>query len=141
VGLELEVLQGLRRSTPFLSFEIGPPEPRRELLQCVDLLGGLSSSGQFNYIWDRRNGLALDNWLNLQAFFPITRRLWRRAHWSLLAKVISSWTLIPTWVGAFGRVGSWAIPRVIFAMRLRTVSRRYDGQDAMKALRIKGQRE
>jgi hypothetical protein len=71
VGFELEVLQGLPRSVPCLSFEIGLPESRQELLQCVDLLGGLSSSGQFNYTWDRRNGLALDNWLDLQAFLRI----------------------------------------------------------------------
>ncbi len=71
VGFELEVLQGLHRSVPCLSFEIGLPESRQELLQCVDLLGGLSSSGQFNYTWDRRNGLALDRWLDVQAFLRV----------------------------------------------------------------------
>jgi FkbM family methyltransferase len=71
VGFELEVLQGLHRSVPFLSFEIGLPESRRELLQCVGLLGGLSSSGQFNYTWDRRNGLALDRWLDVRSFLRI----------------------------------------------------------------------
>jgi FkbM family methyltransferase len=71
VGFELEVLQGLHRSVPCLSFEIGLPESRKELLQCVDLLGGLSSSGQFNYTWDRRNGLALDSWLDVQAFLRV----------------------------------------------------------------------
>lgn len=68
VGFELEVLQGLHRSVPCLSFEIGLPESRQELLQCVGLLGGLSSSGQFNYTWDRRNGLALDRWLDVRSF-------------------------------------------------------------------------
>jgi len=71
VGFELEVLQGLHRSVPFLSFEIGLPESRQELLQCVDLLGGLSSNGQFNYTWDRRNGLVLDRWLDVRSFHRI----------------------------------------------------------------------
>jgi FkbM family methyltransferase len=70
VGFELEVLQGMHRSVPCLSFEIGLPESRQELMQCVDLLGGLSPSGRFNYTWDRRNGFALDHWLDLQAFVP-----------------------------------------------------------------------
>jgi FkbM family methyltransferase len=71
VGFELEVLQGLHRPVPCLSFEIGLPESRRELFQCVNLLGGLSSYGEFNYTWDRRNGLALDSWLDVQAFFRV----------------------------------------------------------------------
>ena len=71
VGFELEVLQGLHRSVPCLSFEISLPELRKELLQCADLLGRLSSSGRFNYTWDRRNGLALGDWLDLQGFLPV----------------------------------------------------------------------
>jgi FkbM family methyltransferase len=68
VGFELEVLQGLHRSVPCLSFEIGLPEFRQELLQCVEILGRLSSCGEFNYTWDRRKGLALGRWLDGQAF-------------------------------------------------------------------------
>jgi FkbM family methyltransferase len=71
VGFELEVLQGLHRSVPCLSFEIGLPVSRQELLQCVDILGGLSSCGRFNYTWDRRNGFALDSWLEVQAFLRV----------------------------------------------------------------------
>jgi len=71
VGFELEVLLGLHRSVPCLSFEIGLPESRQELLQCVDLLRGFSTGGQFNYTWDRRNGLALARWLEVQAFLRV----------------------------------------------------------------------
>ncbi len=71
VGLELEVIQGLHRPVPYFSFEISLPDSRRELLQCVDLLGKLSSPGEFNYTWDRRNGLALDTWVDVQEFLRV----------------------------------------------------------------------
>jgi FkbM family methyltransferase len=71
VGFELEVLQGLHRAVPCLSFEIGLPEFRQELLQCVEILGGLSPGGQFNYTWNRGNGLALDRWLDVRDFLRL----------------------------------------------------------------------
>ena len=71
VGFELEVLQGLHRSVPCLSFEISLPGFKQELLKCVEILGGLSACGQFNYTWDRRNGLALESWLDIQAFLRV----------------------------------------------------------------------
>lgn len=71
VGFELEVLKGLHRPLPCLSFEIALPEFRQELLQCVEILGGLSARGEFNYTWDRRNGLALERWIDVQSFFQV----------------------------------------------------------------------
>lgn len=71
VGFELEVLRGLHRPVPCLSFEIALPEFRPEMLNCVEILGGLSSSGRFNYTWDRRNGLVLDRWLDVQTFLQL----------------------------------------------------------------------
>lgn len=68
VGYELEVLQGLRRPVPCLSFEIDVPLLRKELIQCIAILGALSSHGRFNYTCDRRNGLVLDNWLDVESF-------------------------------------------------------------------------
>ena len=68
VGFELEVLQGLHRPVPCLSFEISLPDFKQELLQCVEILAALSTCGQFNYTWDRGNGLVLENWLDIQAF-------------------------------------------------------------------------
>jgi len=73
VGFELEVLRGLHCALPCLSFEIGLPESRQELLQCVSILGGLSSSGRFNYTRDRRDGLTLDRWMDIQAFLQVLR--------------------------------------------------------------------
>lgn len=71
VGFELEVLQGLHSPVPCLSFEISLPDFRQELFQCVEVLGRLSSQGQFNYTWDRRNGLVLDAWVDVFAFLGV----------------------------------------------------------------------
>lgn len=75
VGYELEVLQGLHCCVPCLSFEIEFPELRRELMQCIETLGGLSSRGRFNYTCDRRNGLVLDDWLDVEAFWRLIDEL------------------------------------------------------------------
>jgi len=71
VGYELEVLQGLHCPVPCLSFEIEVKELRKELIQCIEILGGLSSRGRFNYTCDRRNGLALDQWLDFGPFWRL----------------------------------------------------------------------
>ena len=71
VGFELEVIQGLHRPVPCLSFEISLPEFRQELLQCIEILGRLSPRGQFNYTWDHRNGLVLDDWIDTQKFVRV----------------------------------------------------------------------
>lgn len=71
VGFELEVMRGLHRCVPCLSFEIGLPEFRQELLACIGILSGLSPDGRFNYTWDRRNGLTLDGWVDAQEFLHI----------------------------------------------------------------------
>lgn len=71
VGFELEVLQGLSRAVPCISFEIKLPSFRQELLRCVETLGKLSPQGRFNYTWDRRNGLALKTWVDASRFLSV----------------------------------------------------------------------
>jgi FkbM family methyltransferase len=44
-GYELNVLRGLRRRVPYLSFEVNLPEFRPEGLQCVKLLERLAADG------------------------------------------------------------------------------------------------
>lgn len=73
-GFELNVLQGLRRSVPYLSFEVNLPEFRREGRQCIEILGGLAPRGQFNYTYDCKNGLALESWLDLSPFSQVFDR-------------------------------------------------------------------
>src|ERR1017187_8858012 len=63
-GYELNVLRGLRRSVPYLSFEINLPEFRQEGLECIEVLLRLDSAGQFNYASNCKQGLALDRWVD-----------------------------------------------------------------------------
>ncbi len=65
-GHELSVLLGMRRPVPYLSFEINLPEFRREGLECIKVLNGLSRDGQFNYTPDSRRGLVLERWISSQ---------------------------------------------------------------------------
>jgi FkbM family methyltransferase len=73
-GYELNVIRGLRRSVPYLSFEVNLPEFRAEGLQCVSLLGGLAASGKFNYAVDCEQGLALERWLSSNEFLQVLER-------------------------------------------------------------------
>ena len=67
-GHELNVLRGLRRPLPYLSFEVNLPEFRPEGLQCIELLGRLDAEGRFNYAVDCDQGLVLKEWLGAQEF-------------------------------------------------------------------------
>lgn len=69
-GYELNVLRGLLRPVPYVSFEVNLPEFRPEGLQCVELLGHLSADGQFNYTVDCHR-LVLQEWLKADAFLRI----------------------------------------------------------------------
>ena len=70
-GHELSVLKGLQRPVPYLSFEVNLPEFRQEGLQCIEILRGLTSSGQYNYATDCRRGLALQRWIDSQELTDI----------------------------------------------------------------------
>jgi FkbM family methyltransferase len=67
-GHEPSVLRGLNRPVPYLSFEVNLPEFRLESLQCVDILRGIASDGQFNYAVDCERGLMLENWMRCREF-------------------------------------------------------------------------
>ena len=73
-GYELKVLQGLRRPVPNLSFEVNLPEFMPEGLQCVEFLGHLAATGEFNYAVDCDEGLALDRWLTADEFLPVLEK-------------------------------------------------------------------
>ncbi len=67
-GFELNVLKGMQRPVPYLSFEVNLPEFRPEGLQCVELLGRLADNGKFNYASNCCQGLALERWLDFREF-------------------------------------------------------------------------
>ena len=70
-GYELNVLQGLQRPVPYLSFEVNLPEFRAEGLKCVQVLRQLTRDGEFNYTPDCRRGLVLDKWMRSQEFLGV----------------------------------------------------------------------
>lgn len=70
-GYELNVIRGLRRPVPYLSFEVNLPEFRPEGLQCVEILGGLATAGTFNYAIECEQGLALKRWLTADEFLDV----------------------------------------------------------------------
>ncbi|MGH9565583.1 MAG: FkbM family methyltransferase, partial [Candidatus Angelobacter sp.] len=72
-GYEVNVLRGLRRPVPYLSFEVNLPEFRSEGLECVAILAALGAEGKFNYSADCRMGLALKEWISSEQFLPILR--------------------------------------------------------------------
>jgi FkbM family methyltransferase len=70
-GYELNVIRGLQRPVPYLSFEVNLPEFRSEGLQCVEILGRLAAAGIFNYAIDCEQGLALERWLSADEFLHV----------------------------------------------------------------------
>jgi FkbM family methyltransferase len=67
-GYELNVLRGMQRPVPYVSFEVNLPQFRPEGLECVELLRRVATDGQFNYAVDCRQGLVLRGWLSAQEF-------------------------------------------------------------------------
>lgn len=70
-GAEVSVLRGLRRTVPYLSFEVNLPQFLAEGLECIEELARLDPDGHFNYAVDCENGLVLDVWLRAQDFRPV----------------------------------------------------------------------
>src|SRR5262249_25483093 len=63
-GFEPQVIRGLKRPVPFLSFEVNLPEFRAEGLECVEQLAKVSGEGAFNYAIDCQQCLALKPWVD-----------------------------------------------------------------------------
>jgi FkbM family methyltransferase len=70
-GYELNVIRGLQRPIPYLSFEVNLPEFKSEGLQCVEILGRLATAGKFNYAVECEQGLALQRWLSADEFLHV----------------------------------------------------------------------
>jgi FkbM family methyltransferase len=72
-GHEFNVLSGLRRPVPYLSFEVNLPEFRSEGLKCIERLDQLVPSGLFNYIKGDDSKLASD-WMDTGCFRDVLQR-------------------------------------------------------------------
>jgi len=67
-GYEPNVLRGMQRPVPYLSFEVNLPEFRPEAHECIDLLGRVAPDGRFNYSADCQQGLMFERWLESRDF-------------------------------------------------------------------------
>jgi FkbM family methyltransferase len=67
-GHELEVLRGMNRPVPYLSYEVNLPEFRAEGIACVQTLQRLAPEGEFNYTSDCQDGLVLKKWCRASEF-------------------------------------------------------------------------
>lgn len=61
-GSELEVLAGMRRPVPLLSFEVNLPEFLMEGRRCIEMLEALAPAGTFNLAGDLSHGFELPAW-------------------------------------------------------------------------------
>jgi FkbM family methyltransferase len=67
-GYEPAVLRGLKRSVPFLSFEVNLPDFKAEGFECIELLNKLDEGGLFNYAITCERGLVSEQWLPAAEF-------------------------------------------------------------------------
>lgn len=74
-GYEANVLRGLKRPVPFLSFEVNLPDFRAEGLECISMLGKISPEGRFNYAVTCKSGLALSEWLTAEQFAEAFKKI------------------------------------------------------------------
>jgi FkbM family methyltransferase len=72
-GYEVNVLRGLRRPVPFISFELNLPEFTPEGLECIELLDRVAAGGSFNFAADCQQGLAMQQWLQKREFSDVLR--------------------------------------------------------------------
>jgi len=70
-GYEVNVLRGMNRPVPYLSFEVNLPEFRAEGLQCISWLSALAPDGQFNFAINCQRGLELEQWLGPKDFTDV----------------------------------------------------------------------
>ncbi|HWW00440.1 MAG TPA: FkbM family methyltransferase [Candidatus Acidoferrum sp.] len=70
-GHELSVIRGMRRSVPYLSFEVNLPEFAQEGRECITKLDQLAKDGVFNCFTDFQRGMVLDQWLGRREFLQI----------------------------------------------------------------------
>ena len=63
-GFEAEVLRGLSRRIPLVSFECNLPGFKQESIDCVRVLTALDPSARFNYIADDPPAFLAPDWVS-----------------------------------------------------------------------------
>lgn len=73
-GSEVNVLRGLQRPVPYLSFEVNLPQFKPEGFECIEQLQRVAADGRFNYGVDFRDGLMLESWRSAREFLQVFDR-------------------------------------------------------------------
>ena len=64
-GFEVDVLKGLSKAVPYISFEYSTPEQAERLYECLEIINALNSKYLFNYSAGEKNKFVLEEWLPL----------------------------------------------------------------------------
>jgi FkbM family methyltransferase len=72
-GAELDVVSGLKRPVPYLSFEVNLPEFLDEGCTCVTTLHRLTERSRFNYLSGNELQLAMPQWVPANDFVAVLR--------------------------------------------------------------------
>lgn len=67
-GFEAEVLRGLSKPVPLISFEYSTPEQIEGLYECIDIIYKLDSKYLCNYSAGEKNKFVLTDWLAIDDF-------------------------------------------------------------------------
>ena len=76
-GYELQVLRGLKRPVPMVSFEANLPDFQSETFECIALLEKIAPDGLFNFAAACEDGLLLKQWLKAGDFAGAIERCGR----------------------------------------------------------------
>jgi len=72
-GFELEVLRGLSSAVPAISFEYTVPEQTDRLVECIQRVGAVNPTSQWNYSVGEGMELSLQQWLTLDEMIQFVR--------------------------------------------------------------------
>ena len=84
-GFEFEVLKGLNRKVPALSFEYCVPEMAGNLYACLDRLNAIDSAALYNYSIGESFILSLDQWYSFSNFLSHVKE--RKFHKTLFGDI------------------------------------------------------
>lgn len=67
-GFEVDVLKGLTKPVPFISFEYATPEHVERLYECLDIIDKLNPKYLCNFSAGEKNKFVLNEWLTITDF-------------------------------------------------------------------------
>ena len=72
-GFEANVLKGLSKPVPYISFEYITPEETSRAQECLDILNGIAPEAEYNYSKGESMAFALEQWISYAAMRDVLR--------------------------------------------------------------------